>query len=175
MLNSKVLLFALLGVNLLGGGLFLIRSTNVASSSAVFDVYQNTSSNIKVDVSGAVKNPGSYTLTDSNRVEDAIASAGGFLSTADQDWLNKYLNLAQTLSDGQKIYIPAKTDTKPAENKISINAGSKVALISLKGVGEVTADKIIAARPYAQLSELWEKKIVSQKVFEEISDQISLW
>jgi len=175
MWNSKVLLLALVGVNLLGAGLFLMRSEKLQSSPVTFDTYQNSSNNIKVDVSGAVKHPGIYELWDTSRIEDAIASAGGFQSDADQIWISQYINMSQTLSDGQKIYIPQITTAKNDEIKISVNRGSKEALISLKGIGEVTAVKIMNARPFADLNELWERKIVSKKIFEEIKDQLSLW
>ncbi len=175
MLNSKVLFLGLVGINLLGGGLFLIRSAHLQSSKITFDTYNNTSNTIKVDVSGAVVNPGIYLLSETSRVEDAIASAGGFLATADQVWVGQYLNKSQTVSDGQKIYIPQISEAKINKNLVSINAGSKLALISLRGIGDVTADKIIAARPYTNLDELWVKKIISKKVFEGIKNQISLW
>lgn len=175
MWNSKVLLLALVGVNLTGLGLFLLRSANLRSSPVTFDTYQSSSNPIKVDVSGSVKSPGIYELSDTSRIEDAIASAGGFQGDADQIWVSQYLNKSQTLSDGQKIYVPAISATNIAGKKISVNKDSKEALISLKGIGEVTAGKIIAGRPFADLNELWERKIVTKKIFEGIQDQLILW
>lgn len=48
-------------------------------------------------------------------------------------------------------------------------------LIALPGIGEKTADKIISGRPYQNISEILEKKIVTQKVFEEIKNKIGVW
>ncbi|MBC8531027.1 ComEA family DNA-binding protein [Gehongia tenuis] len=58
------------------------------------------SSTIQVDVQGAVQHPGLYELPYDARLEDAIEAAGG--SNGD----TKELNLAERLSDGQKITVP---------------------------------------------------------------------
>lgn len=58
---------------------------------------------IVVDIKGAVKNPGVYQLPLNSRVHQAIDTAGGLLQKAD----TQHINLAQPLSDGAVIYIPA--------------------------------------------------------------------
>lgn len=57
---------------------------------------------IVVHVCGAVNAPGVYTLAAECRVWDAIDAAGGFSEAADTN----YLNLAGTICDGQKVYVP---------------------------------------------------------------------
>lgn len=57
---------------------------------------------IVVHVCGAVDKPGVYTLAAECRVWDAIDAAGGFSEDAATD----YLNLAGTIGDGQKVYVP---------------------------------------------------------------------
>ncbi len=57
---------------------------------------------IVVHVCGAVNAPGVYTLAAECRVWDAIDAAGGFSEDADTN----YLNLAGTICDGQKVYVP---------------------------------------------------------------------
>jgi len=44
----------------------------------------------------------------------------------------------------------------------------------LPGIGAVTAKKIIDARPYQDIAELVTKKILSQKVFDQIKEKLSL-
>lgn len=57
---------------------------------------------IVVHVCGAVNAPGVYILAAECRVWDAIDAAGGFSEDADTN----YLNLAGTICDGQKVYVP---------------------------------------------------------------------
>ena len=68
---------------------------------------------IVVHVSGAVKNPGVYTLADGSRVFEAIASAGGALPEANVH----ALNLAEALFDGRKIIVPS-ANTQEGEGQI---------------------------------------------------------
>ncbi len=59
-------------------------------------------SRVLVHVAGAVVEPGVYELTGDARVRDAIVAAGGPTDTA--DW--NALNLAATVADGVKVYVP---------------------------------------------------------------------
>ena len=56
--------------------------------------------------------------------------------------------------------------------KIDINSASKDELMKLKGVGDATADKIIAGRPYRAKSELVRKKILSRPVYDRIKGHL---
>ena len=57
---------------------------------------------IKIHISGEVKYNGIIELDEGARIDDAIKTAGGLTEKAD---ISK-VNLAYTLSDGQKLYIP---------------------------------------------------------------------
>lgn len=57
---------------------------------------------LRVEVSGAVVNPGLYVLDEGSRVFEAIAAAGGFKPDAD----SSELNLAKHLHNGQRLKIP---------------------------------------------------------------------
>lgn len=61
---------------------------------------------------------------------------------------------------------------EPLPGKIDINNASKDDLMKLKGVGDATADKIIAGRPYHAKNELVKKQIVSQPVYNQIKGRI---
>ena len=65
------------------------------------------------------------------------------------------------------------SDKSASGAQIDINSASKDDLVkNLAGVGDVTADKIIAGRPYANKRQLVSKGIVTQKVYDKISAQI---
>lgn len=61
---------------------------------------------IYVHVCGCVNNPGVFAVNEGTRVVEVIEAAGGYTYEADGD----YLNLAASVSDGQKIYVPSVYD-----------------------------------------------------------------
>jgi len=142
-----------------------------------------TSSTIKVDVSGAVENPGVYEVDSDSRAEDAVLKAGGFSEKANLEYVSKSLNLAQKISDGQKIYVPFEGESAPARaqvagvdisSKIGINSASSSQLEALPGIGPVSAKKIIDNRPYQDVSDLLNRKVIGKSVFEKIKEKIDL-
>lgn len=163
---------------------------SAGSGQAASLAKQVETKHVTVDVEGAVEKPGVYDLPADARVQDALIAAGGMSREADRDRIAKSLNLAAKLTDGDKIYIPFPGDSSSgvlAEGSgadavlgaetalININTASAKDLDSLPGVGDVTAGKIIAGRPYGAIEELTSKKVVSQKVFGEIKDKVSVY
>ncbi len=177
------LILGLVGVVLVGGS-FLTSNLNKPASISDFpkeSIVDENFTDIKVDISGAVKNPGVYSFSKGQRVEDVISKAGGFIDTANAEYISKSLNLSQKISDGQKIYIPFQGESGPAQvagintsGKIGINSASSSQLEELPGVGPATAAKIMGARPYAEISDLLNKKAVSKSVYEKIKDLVDI-
>lgn len=131
---------------------------------------------LMVDVEGAVISPGVYKLPPAGRVAQAIAQAGGLASDADRDWVQKYLNQAEKIKDGMKIFIPrAGVVGSTSSTTININTVGEGELDTLPGIGPVTAKKIMAGRPYGRAEELLEKKIVTAKVWDQIKELIGVW
>jgi DNA uptake protein ComE-like DNA-binding protein len=64
-----------------------------------------------------------------------------------------------------------KADAKKAE-PMDINSASEKELATLKGIGEVHAKAIVKGRPYKGKDDLVTKKIITQKVYDGIKDQI---
>ena len=114
---------------------------------------------IAVYITGEVKNPGVYYLDEqSARLYNLLDVCGGILEDADIE----KLNLAKKLVDSEKIVITKKLEKQNIEEieekidesegtyyidedaeKININNASKEELMSLNGIGESTANKII--------------------------------
>lgn len=69
---------------------------------------------------------------------------------------------------------PTAEETPNNGSAVSINNATAEELETLPGIGEKTAEKIIAARPFSSLSELTEKSIVYDAVYAKIQDQIQL-
>jgi len=65
----------------------------------------------------------------------------------------------------------APKETKKAE-LMDINSASEKELATLKGIGDVRAKAIVKGRPYKGKDELVQKKIIPEKVYADIKDQI---
>lgn len=114
-------------------------------------------SEITIDIQGAVLHPGVYTMTLGSRVFDAIKASGGTTKNADPSDVNQ----ARKLSDGEQIYIYAKSSgsssgsgvttssprvkSKPA-GFVLVNRANSKEFESLDGIGPVLASRIIAFR-----------------------------
>ncbi|QOX62769.1 ComEA family DNA-binding protein [Anoxybacterium hadale] len=67
---------------------------------------------IVIDVSGAVGKPSVLVLPEGSRVYQAVEKSGGFTAEAD----TRFINQAELLTDGQKLYIPTKEEIEQAQN-----------------------------------------------------------
>lgn len=132
----------------------LNENTAQASSQASSQVSSQVSAQVVVDVAGAVKTPGVYSLPINSRVIDALKAAGNILKGADLS----DINLARILKDGEQVYIyppnkvgsTARTSPQRAKVKasgpIALNRASAKELEKLDGVGPVLAARIVAYR-----------------------------
>ena len=185
------LLMLLVGLILIGGGFVL---GNSSSGSPKVEIINDESSlndlgDVVVEVSGQINKPGVYNLSAGSRVEDVINAAGGLTSEADTEFVEKRINRAARLSDGQKIYIPSEEENSKIpnsqnsnneilgvlDNLININTASQSELESLWGIGPVYAQNIIEQRPYSSVEELLTKKIIKKNVYDRVKDQISVY
>ena len=120
-------------------------------AAAVIDVGDEAGAKVTVDVAGAVKRPGVYRLSSSQRVEDALERAGGPTRRADLSQINR----AAKLEDGRQILVPVRasksTPTAAAtaaasDQPVNLNTATLEQLDTLDGVGPATAQKILDYR-----------------------------
>lgn len=117
---------------------------------------------IVIHITGEVEEEGVIELEKGARISDAIEEAGG--TTEEADLSN--VNLAYSLSDGQKVKIPNINEkdeeiivveekagdniiiegNKSKEEKININKAAQTEIETLPGIGPSTALKIITYR-----------------------------
>jgi len=199
LLQSKYVLpftFGFIGLLLIIFGLTSFFFTDKNSHGVLIEEAASTentasassSHHIVVDVSGALEKPGVYELFEGARIQDALIAAGGLAEDADREYISKGINLAAKVSDGGKIYIPRVGERITVNADvlgrgvaggvpavININTASQSDLETLSGIGPVTAEKIIASRPYGSTDELVKKNVLGSKAFEKIKDKISIY
>jgi DNA uptake protein ComE-like DNA-binding protein len=66
----------------------------------------------------------------------------------------------------------AQNRPSSAANPIDLNSASRDALMSLEGIGEVKADAIIRSRPFRAKTELVERHIVPEALYDKIADKV---
>ena len=60
----------------------------------------------------------------------------------------------------------------PASGLIDLNSASRDDLMSLDGIGEVRADAIIRARPFKAKTELVERRLIPEALYDKIADKV---
>jgi competence protein ComEA len=113
-----------------------------------------------IEILGYVQRPGVYYVTKPVLVLEALNMAGGVTEDADLQYVHQSIKLSKLVEDQEKIYIPAKATRISSQNAsalgelVSLNSATVDELDRLPGVGIVTAEKIIAARPFAKIEDL---------------------
>lgn len=145
-----------------------------------------------VDVGGAVLTPGLYRLSSGARVGDAIQAAGGYSARVDVAGVERELNLAARLADGDRIRVPSRDDAgdaaggadatgvrggSAAAGLVDLNRATAAELDALPGIGPVTAGKIVAAReerPFTSVDELLERRVVGAATLAKFRDLVTV-
>ncbi|WP_297581039.1 helix-hairpin-helix domain-containing protein [uncultured Lactobacillus sp.] len=153
---------------------------------------QNT---VTVDIAGAVKHSGVYTLKNGARLNDLLKVCGGLTDKAE----TRAINRAALLKDQDQIYvpnigekienIPAAGNTTPTNSSASdsassnseqvhLNSATVEDLQKLNGVGQKKAEQIIAYRDqnggFKQIEDLTKVTGIGEKTFEKLKDQLAL-
>jgi competence protein ComEA len=162
-LLSQVLTAAAILAAVAGAIIFMIgRSPSSGIEVSLRPAASRSPVALQVYVTGAVKDPGVYTLEDGDRLGQVVEAAGGATDDADLE----AINLAALLRDEDHWHIPRigeipKATTARAANplgKIDVNSATSVQLEELPGIGEVKARSIIQYRetngPFASVDGL---------------------
>jgi DNA uptake protein ComE-like DNA-binding protein len=66
----------------------------------------------------------------------------------------------------------ASPPAPPAASLIDLNSASRDDLMSLEGIGEVRADAIIRSRPFKAKTELVERRLIPEALYDKIADKV---
>jgi competence protein ComEA len=143
-----------------------------------------------VHAAGAVVQPGVYRLPQGARVDDLLAAAGGLTPDGDGD----RVNLAASLTDGERVYVPrlgeldvpplvAGSDAGPTSAEqtahgtpIDLNRASQQQLEELPGVGPSIAAAIVEHRerngPYRSVDDLVDVRGIGTARLEQLRDLV---
>lgn len=160
-------------------GYFLLKdkNENVIETNSIAEDF------IFVHIEGEVENPGLAKIKYGTRLYELIEEVGGATENAD---LSR-INLSSIVSDEQKIMIPTKitsseSDESPENQNtetglVNINTASKEKLMTLSGVGESTAEKIIKYREntgyFNTIEDIMNIQGIGENKFNNIKDDIT--
>lgn len=137
---------------------------------------------VYVYVCGAVHQPGVVEVQAGSRAEEALRLAGGMTDAADPF----YVNLAETVTDGQKLYFPtieeAESLTVTAKAKesglVNINTASSEELCTLPGIGASRAQDIIRYREkngaFQSPEDIMKVSGIKQNAYDKLCDHITV-
>jgi len=152
----------------------LIRGSEVAEGQIIM-----------VDIGGAVMAPGVYEMKAGDRIKDVLVKAGGLAAEADRDWVEKNINQAEDLWDGEKLYFEYRGEKMSEEgevrgvtDKINLNTASREELEALPGIGPAMAERVIEYRKinsgFRNVEEIKLVKGIGEKMWEKIKDMVRL-
>ena len=163
-----------------------VEKVIATSTNSVEDI------NIKVDIKGAIKEPGVYEIRKGSRVTDLIKLAGGCALDADLD----ATNLSQKLNDEDCVVIYKKGEIDKVQNLqsninnstvsnsqsknaiININSADKEELKTLTGIGDTKADAIIKYREanggFKSVEELTKVDGIGEKTLSKFIDKVDI-
>ena len=150
------------------------------------DSQQAIPSRVRVFVSGAVANPGVYTLAADSRITDALAAAGGVAGDGNIEGVN----LALRLKDEAEYHVPRVGETPPAASNmklaqtqirdglIDLNLASVELLDTLPGIGPALARAIVTyrenVRPFQSVEEVQQVPKIGPVTYLNIRDLVTV-
>lgn len=158
---------------------------NADSSNKETESEDTGGGDIFIDIGGEINKPGVYSVSAGSRIYQVVEKAGGLTENAD----TYSVNMAQPVSDGEKIIIPSEVDTAcqnqgdlpistPSSGTININTADESELCDITGIGPVTASKIIDYRNkngrFKRKEDIKNVSGIGDKTYEKIKDLIGV-
>ncbi len=187
--NRKVIKFLLVAVCFVAAGVIFscavkkqdapsepIKTEEVSSEEETEEIKKET---VCVHVCGSVVTPGVYYLEEGSRIHEAVDLAGGLTEEA----AGQYINLAETVKDGEQIYIPSITELEagyetPSDGLVNINTAEIDELKTLPGIGDIKAEAIISYREdhggFSDIQEITNVEGIKDSSYEKIKDYIKV-
>lgn len=156
------------------------------------DTKEDINPQIYIHICGQVNKPGVYSVDYGSRLIDVIELADGFSQEADKD----YMNQAQVVEDGSRVYIPSKEEVKELsveeymtnsglhneqsgkKNLVNINKADENELMTLPGIGESKAKSILEYRnshgDFKKIEDIMKISGIKEGLFRKIEDEISV-
>jgi len=180
----------------------LIRNeSNDASTSAENDTESDFAGDLSQDrkiivihILGEIKHPGVYEFAEGSRVVDAVIMAGGYTKEACSSWLNQ----ARIMQDGEQIYVPSVQEVQrwkqsgllsadveslqeepdEKEGKLNLNQATIEELMTLPGIGEAKATKIVEYRKqngnFTSIEDLLLIPGIKEGIYNQIKDLVEI-
>ena len=169
------------------------KSKQISISEEKATHIEETSENtgdIYVHVVGEVNAPGVVKVPSGTRLYNVIEKAGGMTKNAQTD----YLNLADTVKDGQQIRVISKKEYKKLKKKkkkpksesqspkesslININTATAEELKTLNGIGDAKANAIVEHRTqngeFKQIEDIKNVSGIGDATFNNIKSMITV-
>lgn len=169
------------------------KTESEKASQSGTDAEEGLPETLYVHVCGAVNAPGVYELRTDARIYEALEAAGGMTEDAAADWINQ----AEALSDGERIYVPTQEEAEESaqsvsgrwadpngnaggsvSDKININTAAKEELMTLSGIGASKAESILKYRQehgnFQNIEDLKKIEGIKDGVFNKIKDDITV-
>ena len=169
------------------------KTESEKASQSGTDAEEGLPETLYVHVCGAVNAPGVYELKTDARIYEALEAAGGMTEDAAADWINQ----AEALSDGERIYVPTQEETEESaqsvsgrwadpngnaggsvSDKINIITAAKEELMTLSGIGASKAESILKYRQehgnFQNIEDLKKIEGIKDGVFNKIKDDITV-
>ena len=166
--------------------------TDSNQDGATWEVEQESEA-CYVYVCGAVEAPGVYMLNTGDRIYEAIALAGGLT----EDASTAAVNQAETVSDGQMIFVPTIEEAEAgigvisevsgaatseqgtvSDGKVNLNTASLTELMTLPGIGESKAQSILDYRAknggFSSVEEIMNVDGIKEGLYNRIKDSIKV-
>ena len=127
---------------------------------------------VYVYVCGAVRTPGVVEVPEGSRAAEALELAGGMTTEADPF----YVNLAEIVTDGQKLYFPTASEAEELE--AAGKAASAEELCTLPGIGASRAADIVRYREkngaFQTKEDIMKVSGIKQNAYDKLCDRITV-